>query len=378
MEMSELQPVRIGDKLVGPGHGVYVIAEAGVNHNGQADRAVEMCRVAKAAGADAVKFQAFRTDELVSAEARQAQYQERLGGKKRSQADMLRTLELSPDAFARLAECCRSIGIEFLASPFDLPSLALLASLGVRAVKIASPELTDTPLVAAAAAMRLPLVMSTGAAEVTEIAEAIRRVHSQGCTDIVLLHCLTIYPTPFELQNLKAIQTLRERFRCHVGYSDHSTELLSGRLAVTVGACMLEKHFTLSHGDVGPDHAMSLEPAELSDYVRMARDMPGDLIEIIRGNERAQKAIGHGFKTPHSLEQDVREVSRKSLAARVDIPPGTVLKRDMLTTLRPGTGLAPGYIDEVVGMIVSRAIRAGTIVKGEMLGERPDRGGTSG
>ena len=372
MTTPELQPVRIGDKLVGPGHGVYVIAEAGVNHNGEVERAEAMCRAAKDAGADAVKFQVFRTDEFVSADAKQAGYQRRGSRGSAAQREMLRRLELSADDFRRLADTCNATDIEFLATPFDLASLALLCEIGVRAIKICSPELTDAPLLSKAASKGLPLIMSTGAAEVTEITEAVRRVHFGGCAELILLHCLAIYPTPFELQNLKAIQTLMDHFHCVVGYSDHSRELLSGRLAVTIGASVLEKHFTLSRDDVGPDHAMSVEPAELAQYIAMARDMPADLIEIIRTNERAQRAIGHGYILPHSLESDSRKVSRKSLAARVDIPNGTVIAEDMLMTLRPATGISPMFIDQVVGSTSVTTITAHTIITEEMLSRRDD------
>ncbi|HUW57252.1 MAG TPA: N-acetylneuraminate synthase family protein [Planctomycetota bacterium] len=367
MTSAELRPVRIGERLVGPGHGVYVIAEAGVNHNGDVSRAETMCRAARDAGADAVKFQAFRTDAFVSAQARQTEYQAANTRRRQTQRDMLKGLELSPDDLRRLAEYCRSIEIEFLASPFDLTSLEVLLDIGVRAVKIASPELTDAPLLRAAAAARRPLIMSTGAAEVTEITEAVRLVRFDGCAEVILLHCLSVYPTPFELQNLKAVQTLMDHFRCVVGYSDHSTELLSGRLAVTLGASVLEKHFTLSRDDTGPDHAMSLEPSELARYIAMARDMPADLIEIIRGNERAQRAIGHGYILPHSLEAESREVSRKSLAARVDISNGMILTRDMLTTLRPGTGISPMFLDRVIGATTVTAIATGTLITEDMI-----------
>ena len=377
MKTREIDPVVIGERQIGRGHEVYVIAEAGVNHNGSVERALKMCDAAVVAGADAVKFQVYRTDRLVSSAARRAKYQQANTGQAGPQHEMLRDLELTPEDFTRLAGHCRRIGIEFLASPFDSASLQLLVDIGVRAIKIASPELTDLPLLRSAAAAGLPLIVSTGAACFEEIEEAVRVIHDEGCTELILLHCVTVYPTPFELQNLSAIRTLGDRFGVVVGYSDHSLEVESGRLAVAVGASLLEKHFTLNRDDVGPDHRMSLEPDDLAAYVRVAREAAGGLEEIIAKDERARSALGDGAKQPHILEEDAREVSRKSLGASVDIAEGTVIAREMLTTLRPATGIAPGRMDDVVGATARVDIVAGEILKREMLRESTDRGRTS-
>ena len=366
MATREVRPVRIGGRPVGPGREVYVIAEAGVNHNGDVTRADEMIVRARQAGADAVKFQAFRADAFVSTEAALAGYQ-RSGTPRTSQRDMLKDLELSADDLRRLARRCREEEIEFLAAPFDLASLELLVELGVAAVKIASPELTDVPLLEAAARTGLPLIVSTGAARLDEIAEAVDGMRDAGATDLILLHCVSAYPTPFEMQNLKAVATLIERFEVVAGYSDHSVELLSGRLAVGAGASLLEKHFTLDRGDRGPDHAMSLEPGELAEYIRLARKMSPDLAAVIEGHERSRAAMGTGEKVSQESEDDVRRVARKSLAARVDIPAGSCITRDMLTTMRPGTGIPATRIDEVVGARAVARIPAGSILRPEML-----------
>jgi N-acetylneuraminate synthase/N,N'-diacetyllegionaminate synthase len=359
MPSATIRPIKIGERLIGPGRPVYVIAEAGVSHNGSVECALRMCGVAKDCGADAVKFQAFRAEEIASEEAEQAEYQRRNAGEAKSQREMLKSFELSADDFAKLTERCREIGIEFLASPFDIPSLEMLVALGVRAIKMASTEITDVPLLERAARTGLPLILSTGAATMNEITEGVRVVRAKGATDIILLHCVSAYPTPLDQQNLGAIRELEERFRCVVGYSDHSTEVMSGQLAVGFGASVLEKHFTLSKSDAGPDHAMSLEPEELRTYVSLARQ--GAALEVTK------KFAGVGAKRPLPIEDEVRRVSRKSVAAKVAIKAGTKLTRGMLTTLRPGTGIPPANLVDLVGCVAARDIPAGVLIAWDML-----------
>lgn len=266
--------VNIGGRLIGPGEPVYVIAEAGVNHNGDMRVARAMCRAAKDAGADAVKFQAFRCKEFLSENTPLAAYQRKACPWARSQNDMLGPLELSENNFHELFGYCQGIGIEFLASAFDTTSVWMLAEMGVHAIKLASPEITDGPVLRESARTGLPLIVSTGGAFLEEIREAVKILEGIGAApqrDVILLHCVSAYPVPAGKERREQIAFLRDCFGLITGYSDHTTSVDEGASGVALGACVLEKHFTLSRYLDGPDHAMSLEPAGLRKYIRIAR-----------------------------------------------------------------------------------------------------------
>ena len=366
--------MKIGSCLIGPGRPVYTIAEAGVNHDGVVEKALRLCAAAAEAGADAVKFQAFCADELAGPEAKQAAYQSLNTGRVESQRDMLKRLELSSDDFAKIMKHCREIGIEFLASPFDVTSLSMLVALGVRAIKIASQELVDLPLLVEVGRTGLPVIASTGAATEDLIDQAVRFLRDAGTRWIVLLHCFASYPTPRGLQNLRAIGGLVETFDCVAGYSDHSQDVESGRLAAWCGACVLEKHFALSREDDGPDHAMSLEPGELAEYIRRARDIPVDYESLVRGTAWMSDALGDGLKTPHELELESRDVSRKSLAAAADIPSGTCVASAadvtrFLTTQPRGTGDPKTNACHLRGRTFTTDVPRGEIIYKDMLSE---------
>lgn len=326
--------VNIGGRLVGERQRVLIVAEVGVNHDGDVDRARRMIDVAADAGADMVKFQMFRAAELVTATADAAGYQKAAGAS--SQREMLARLELSDDDFAGLAAHCRGRGIAFLATPFSATDVARLVRLGVPAIKLASTDLNNPVLVRPASDTGLPLIVSTGAATADEIAVAVERLKAWGAgARLILLHCISGYPAPLAEANLRAIATLRQVSGVPCGFSDHTESTAIAGWAVAAGACVLEKHFTLDRGAAGPDHAMSLEPRQLREYVAAARD--------------AEAALGSGELGMSAVEADVRAVARKSVVAAVAIPAGTKVTEVMLTVKRPGGGIPPDQLELVVG-----------------------------
>ena len=346
--------VDIGGRRVGTGERAFVIAEAGVNHDGKLSQALELVAAAKRAGADAVKFQTFRADRLVTRDAPQAEYQAQ-GEKRRStQHEMLRRLELSDDDHLALVRRCRELGVLFLSSPFDERSADLLEELGVPAFKIGSGELTNTPLLQHVARKGRPMLVSTGMADIEEVRIAVDAIRAAGNDDLVLLHCVSLYPAPLEDVNLRAMQTLRSEFGVPVGYSDHTEGNEAAMAAVALGACVLERHFTLDRSLPGPDHRMSIDEEGLSSLVRTIRSV--------------EAALGTGEKIAVDGERAIAAVARKSLVAAVFIEAGTEIGDEMLKVVRPGTGMRPGRRAEVVGKRAARDIPADTPITEEMLG----------
>lgn len=334
--------VTIGDRRVGPGEPCFVIAEAGVNHNGDIELARRLVAAAAAAGADAVKFQAFRADAVAAPAAPKAAYQEAATGARETQLEMLRALELPPAALAELKALAEEHGLVFLASVFDARSVSELGELGVAAFKVGSGEITNHPLLAEIGARGRPVLLSTGTADLEEAARAVEVLRTAGAGEVVVLHCTTAYPAAADEANLRALATLRERLELPVGYSDHTEGDEVALAAVALGACVLEKHFTLDRSLPGPDHAASVEPGEL-----------GRLVERVR---RVEAALGDGVKAPTPTEVANAAVVRRSLAAAVDIAAGSALTPAMLTALRPGTGISPAQLDDVVGRRVRRDV----------------------
>ncbi|MCP4246917.1 MAG: hypothetical protein GY778_07695 [bacterium] len=345
--------IRIGDRTVGNGQPVYVIAEAGVNHDGSVARALEMIDAAAEAGADAVKFQMFTADALVTADAAAAEYQQARAGA-RTQREMLRRLELGVDDFATLRRRCADRGVEFLATPFGLADLERLVGLEVRAIKLASTDLNNVPLLQAAAETHLPLIVSTGAGEAGEIATAVADLDRWGAVErTVLLHCVSAYPTPWDQANLGAIGELGRRFGRLSGFSDHTASEATGALAVAAGARVIEKHFTLDRNAEGPDHALSLEPGGLAGYVT--------------GVRHAETAMGSGALAVADCEREVRHLARKSVVASTDIAAGQTITANDVTAKRPGGGLEPRAIDQLIGRRAKVAIAADAQFTWEML-----------
>ena len=334
--------------------GVFVIAEAGVNHDGDIDRALALCDAARAAGADAVKFQTFHAEDLVLPGAPTAAYQKRQTGED-DQFAMLRKLELSPAQHERIRDHCAAIGIEFFSTPFSLEAVDLLVALGVRRMKLPSGELTHRALVERACATGLPVLLSTGMATLDEVREALG--WAQGVrgslAGVTVLHCTSAYPAPDEALNLRAILTMREALGLPVGYSDHSLGIEAALAAVSLGATVIEKHLTLDRTLPGPDHAASLEP--------------GEFAAMVRGIRRVTAMLGDGIKAPRPEEQDAARVARRSVVAAVDIPAGTVLRPEMLACRRPATGIAPRDWDRVVGRTARAAVPAGSVLRWEQL-----------
>jgi N-acetylneuraminate synthase len=335
---------------------VFVIAEAGVNHNGDIALALELCDAAREAGADAVKFQTFRAEDLVVPGAPTAQYQSRQTGQQ-DQFAMLRGLELSPQQHAQIRAHCERIGIEFFSTPFSTAAVDQLVSLGVRRLKLPSGELTHRALVEHAAATRLPLIVSTGMATLDEAREALSWIAAArgGLEGVTLMHCTSAYPAPDETLNLRAVVTMSRDLDVPVGYSDHSLGIEAALAAVALGAVAVEKHLTLDRALPGPDHAASLEPA---DFTRM-----------VAGIRRVSAMLGDGVKAPRPEEQDAARVARRSIVAAVPIAKGTRIAGDMLACRRPATGIAPRDWEQVVGSIALEDIAAGCLIEWRQLAE---------
>jgi N-acetylneuraminate synthase len=345
--------VKIGDREVGNGAPCFIIAEAGVNHNGDPALAGRLIDVAKEAGADAVKFQTFTADSLVTRNAEKADYQRVTTVPGESQYDMIRGLELTRRDFRELSEYARELGIVFLSSPFDEGSADFLETLDIAAYKIPSGEITNLPLLGHIGRKGRPAIVSTGMADLAEISDAVSALRSGGLEEIILLHCVTSYPAPFECLNLKAMGTLRDAFRIPVGFSDHAEGILSAGIARALGACVIEKHFTMSRDLPGPDHRASLEPDELRSMVEMVHRVDG--------------ALGTGIKEPVCGEQEMLRIARKSLVARVDIPKGTVISGEMIGMKRPGTGIPPKEFASVIGRRAARTIRKDELIGWHMI-----------
>ena len=343
-----VKTVAIHGRLVGPGHPCFVIAEAGVNHDGDIDVARRLIDIAVAAGADAVKFQTFAADRLVTPGAPKASYQKETTGSSESQLDMLRRLELSEAAHRELFKMCADRGILFLSTPFDEESADFLEGIGVAAFKVSSGELTNLPLMDHIGRKGKPIILSTGMATLVEVQAALDTMLHAGCSEIVLLHCVSCYPAAPADVNLRAMETMEKAFHRPIGYSDHTLGIEVALAAVAMGACVIEKHFTRDRTSPGPDHRASLEPAELT--------------ALVRGIRTIEQALGNGVKLPARAEREIADVARKSVVAATHIPAGTTLTREHLTIRRPGTGLHPALRDSLIGRRTAQEIQAGSLV----------------
>ena len=318
-------------------HKTFIIAEAGVNHNGSLELAKKLIDLAAEAGADAVKFQTFKAEKVISRYAQKAEYQKQATDASESQLDMVRKLELDEGAHKELFDYCRSKGIMFLSSPFDLDSIDLLNKLGLEIFKIPSGEITNLPYLRKIGGLKKKVILSTGMADLGEIEDALDILVAAGTPlyKITVLHCNTEYPTPVEDVNLRAMQTIARGFGVRVGYSDHTLGIEVPIAAVAMGATVIEKHFTLDKNMEGPDHRASLEPDELK-----------EMVEAIRNIERA---LGNGIKKPSPSELKNKSAVRKSIVAARAIQRGEVFTEENLTVKRPGNGIGPMRWDEVIG-----------------------------
>jgi N,N'-diacetyllegionaminate synthase len=333
---------------------VFVIAEAGVNHNGDIAMALQLCDAAHAAGADAVKFQTFRAQDLVVPGAPTAEYQARQTGES-DQFTMLQRLELNQAQHEEIQAHCRRIGIEFFSTPFSVDAVEMLVKMGVTRIKLSSGELTHRALVMRAAQARLPLLVSTGMATVDEIREALQWIQmARGDLDeVTVLHCTSAYPAPDNILNLTAIRSMMRDLGVPIGYSDHSLGVEASLAAVALGATVIEKHLTLDRTLPGPDHSASLEPAEFQ--------------RMVEGIRRVSAMLGDGVKAPTAQELDTARVARRSVVAAVDIPPGTHITASMLMCRRPATGIPPRELEAVVGRTSRTSLPAGTVLTWDLL-----------
>ncbi len=348
-----MQTIEFGGRRIGTAQPCFLIAEAGVNHNGNADLAHQLVDLAADMGADAVKFQSFDPDRLAARGAPKAAYQQRATSHGESQYEMLRALALRTEAYPSLMSHAEERGLAFLSSPFDEESASMLDDLGVKAFKIPSGELVNHPYLRFIAGLGKPLIVSTGMATLGEVERALETIEQNGNPPVVLLHCVSSYPAAAEDANLRAMKTLRTAFGVPVGYSDHTRGIEVSLAAVALGACVLEKHVTLDTALPGPDHAASLGPPEA--YAL------GKAIRLV------ESALGDGRKRPRPSESEVAAVARKSLVLRRDLRPGELIEADSLIALRPGTGIPPSRLGEVVGRRVREAVEAGSILRLDML-----------
>lgn len=321
------------------GH-IFIIAEAGDNHNGNLENALKLVDKAAEAGADCVKFQTFVTEKVISRHAEMAEYQKQNIGVEESQFDMVKKLELSFEDFRQIQAYCRTKGILFLSTPFDLPSIAFLNDIGVPFFKIPSGEITNYPYLAAIGRTHKDVVLSTGMCTMEEIREAIAVLEENGAGRMTLLHCNTEYPTPYEDVNLNAMETMRAVFGKEVGYSDHTLGIEVPVAAAALGAVIIEKHFTLDKDMEGPDHKASLEPEELAAMIKAVRNI--------------ETALGSSEKKPSPSELKNLAAARKSIVARRNIRQGELLTEENLAVKRPGAGISPMRYPDVLG---TRAVR---------------------
>jgi N-acetylneuraminate synthase/N,N'-diacetyllegionaminate synthase len=342
----------LGKRVVGAGQPAFVIAEAGVNHNGSLDLAFQLVDAAIAAGADAVKFQTFIASEVITAGAAKAEYQKTTTGEQESQLEMVKRLELSFGDFHKLKIYCDDQGITFLSTPFDFKSVDFLAGLGVVAFKISSGDLTNDPLLRHVAAQGRPVILSTGMSDMDEVGNALAVIHAAENNDVILLQCVTNYPAAAEDINLRAMLSMQSAFDVNVGFSDHTLGIEVALAAVAIGACVIEKHFTLDKNFAGPDHRASLEPPEFR--------------AMVDGIRKVEASLGSGQKVPAASEASNAAVARRSIVAARDIETGTSITPAEIAFKRPGTGLAPRMVDQLLGKTARVDVKAGTLLELEM------------
>ncbi|MEH2114736.1 N-acetylneuraminate synthase [Nostoc sp.] len=343
MKRIDIPGIQIGHE-----YPCFIIAEAGVNHNGSLDMAKHLIDRALEAGVDAVKFQSFKSGKVVSSTAPKAEYQLLTTNPDESQLDMIRTLELSVEAHRELQSYSQKQGILFISTPFDEESADILEELKVPLFKIPSGEITNWPFLQYVARKGKPLIVSTGMSYLSEVEEALRVIRQVGCEQLVLLHCVSSYPTNPAEANLRAMHSMATALQVPVGYSDHTTGIEVALAAVALGACVIEKHFTLDKNLPGPDHKASLDPKELQ--------------ALVKGVRKVECALGNGLKQPTASEINTRAIARRSLALTCDVIEGTVLEPQMLTALRPASGISPTLQELVLGRKVTRSLQAGQLI----------------
>ena len=340
------------------GEKTFIIAEAGVNHNGNIETAKELIDVAINAKADAIKFQTFNTDKLVTKKAAKADYQTETTNANESQYEMLKKLELSKKDHKELISYCNEQNITFMSTPFDFESVDLLEKLGVDIFKIGSGDLTNIPLLKYIAELKKPMIVSTGMANLGEVEEAVNAINNSGNDKLILLHCVSNYPAAFKNVNLRAMNTLKTAFKVPVGYSDHTLGIEVSIASVALGAKVIEKHFTLNEKMEGPDHKASINPNNLKKMVKSIRYV--------------ERTLGNGIKKYQKSEIDNRKKARRSLIINSSLKRGTTITNNVLEIKRPGIGIKPKYKHEIIGMKTRVNVQADSILKWDML-EKKER-----
>ncbi len=348
-----MKSIRVADKLIGPDAPVFVISEAGSNHNRDLSIARRLIDVAAEAGSDAVKFQTYSADTLYSKRTPKMSYLESLTDEQETLWEMIEKLELPREWQKDLADYSAEKGLIFLSTPFDERAVDELEEIGVHAYKIASFEIGHLPLLKRAASTGKPILLSTGMADLGDIEEALDAIYSTGNGAVALLHCAIGYPPPMSAINLRAIRTMSEAFDVPVGFSDHTLGVTIPAAAVALGARLIEKHFTTDRSLPGPDHPFALEPDELAAMIEAVRD--------------TELALGTGIKRRDSSEQELYDLARRSIVAACEIPAGTAITRQMLAIKRPGYGIAPKHLDIVVGRTARVDIPEDEIITWEMV-----------
>ena len=343
-----MNEIKIGDRTIGPNAPCFVIAEAGVNHNGSVEMAEQLIVEAKRAGADCVKFQTFKAEQVITQDAPKADYQLKTTDPAESQIDMLRKLELNFDAYKTLIELCAKEDIVFFSTPYNRDDVDFLDELGAPAFKMASIHVAEPAFLRYAASKGKPLIVSTGMATLAEVDEAVRTLREAGNEQFVLLQCTTNYPSRPEDANLLTIPTMRDAFDALVGYSDHTQSETACLVSIGLGACVIEKHFSLDKSLPGPDQSSSADPAEFAQLMVHIRE--------------AEAVLGSPQKGPMAVERVNARGMRRSIVAKQDIAAGATLTEEMLAFKRPGTGLRPALLDEIVGKRTRRALPGDTLL----------------
>lgn len=343
--MKKINSIKIGNKKIGDGYPVFIIAEAGVNHNGNFNLAKKLIDKAAEAKVDAIKFQTFNPKRLVTKTAIKAEYQ----GTGESQYEMLQKLMLPLEWHRKLKIYTEKKGLIFLSTPFSKEDADFLVNLGIPAIKVGSSDMNNIPYLLHIAKNGLPILLSTGMSDMKEIAESIRTIVKIGNNKLIILHCTTNYPTPFQEANLNAIPNLKNKFGFITGFSDHTPGIEASIAALMLGAKVIEKHFTLDKNMSGPDHKASLDPKQLKALVSSIRNV--------------EKAMGTGIKKPFRSEKKIAEIARKSIVAIKDIKKGQIITANQIDIKRPGNGLSPKYYPLVIGSKATRNIKADTLLK---------------
>lgn len=341
--------ISIGSRKIGPGMPVFIIAEVGVNHNGDLKLAKELIREAASCGADCVKFQTFKASRVVTKDAPKAQYQLKTTAPDQSQLDMLKSLEIDFNAYKEIIECCKEHGVVFISTPYNVEDVDFLGELGVHAFKLASMHVFEPWFARYTASKGKPIIISTGMATLKDVDETVRAIRETGNEDLVLLQCTTNYPSRLDDANLLAMKTMARSFDVLTGYSDHTEGNTACILSVGLGAKVIEKHFTLDKSLPGPDQSTSADPKEFS---RLAHNI-----------RKSEKALGSSLKEPCEIEKENALGMRRSIVARYDIKQGSIITESMITFKRPYSGLAPRYIDDLVGQQAQNDIPADTLIQ---------------